>query len=118
MEEINLLCFFILLISICSLGFCITFFIIFLRFKKYYEDVNKDYVQALSNTIKILNEGFKNNFSSLEAMQKWNEKALEKKVEIDNENAKKIMDAIVREQNFLSKIGEQLGYRPRTDFEN
>jgi hypothetical protein len=118
MEEISLECFFILLISIASFALSFINFFYILKFRKFYEDVNKDYVQALSSIMKVTNDGFRNNFASLEAIQKWNEKAFEKKVEIDNENAKKIIDAIAREQNFLSKIGEQLGYRPRTDLES
>ncbi len=118
MEEISLQCFFILLLSFASLIISISSLLLIWRFKKYHEEVNKDYVQALSSIMKVINDGFRTNFSSLEAIQKWNEKAVEKKIEIDNQNAKKIVDAIIREQNFLSKIGEQLGYRPRTDIES
>lgn len=118
MEELNLQCFFILALCFCSLIMSILSLVMLWRFKKFHQDVNADYVQALSSIMKIINDGFKNNFASLEAIQKWNEKSFEKKVEIDNENAKKLFDAIVREQNFLSKIGEQLGYRPRTDLES
>lgn len=118
MEELSLQIFFILLLSLFSLLVSIFSILLIWKFKKFHEEVNQDYVQALSSIMKLVNEGFKNNFSSLEAIQKWNEKAVDKKIEIDNQNAKKIIDAIIREQNFLSKIGEQLGYRPRTDLES
>jgi hypothetical protein len=85
--------------------------------RQFNADVNKDFVEAVSVMMKINTSGFKDTFEALDSMQKWNEKCFEKTIEIQNENAKKIFENLVRQQNFMGKMAEQLGYRPRTDLE-
>lgn len=107
----------ILVFSISTLIVNSIFFYLFLKFRQYNQDLNKDAAEALGNTIKYVTTGFEDILKALQSMQEWSEKAHANIIEVENENASKIYKAILREQAFLGKLGEQFGYRPRTDLE-
>ena len=106
----------ILLLILNLTASCLAVFSLY-KLKQFFVEVNKDFVEAMSAVMKTNTNGFKDTFEALNAMQKWNEKCFEKNIEIQNENAQKIFENLVRQQNFMGKMAEQLGYRPRTDIE-
>ena len=97
---------------IAYLSFCMLH-----KVRQFFVETNKDFVDAMSAVMKINTNGFKDTFEALNSMQKWNEKCFEKNIEVQNSNAQKIYENLFRQQNFMGKMAEQLGYRPRTDLE-
>ena len=117
MQTEHILLITILVFSISTLVINSIFLFLFLKFRSYHQDLNKDAAEALGNTIKYLTTGFQDTLKALQSMQEWSEKAHANIIEVENENSTKIFKSILREQAFLSKLGEQFGYRPRTDLE-
>ena len=111
--------FLIYAILICSLNFVflLYIFIYMKNFQKFQREINQDYADALGNVLKIIIKSSEDNFNSLSSIQDWNQKAFEKIIEIQNQNSQKIIEQIVREQMFLSRMAEQFGYRPRAEME-
>lgn len=108
---------FLLILCTFSLVINVIYLILFLRYQKYAEELNKDMAEALGKTVKLLSDGMGDVLKGLQSMQEWNEKAHTNLIDVNNDNSGKIYKAILREQAFLSKLGEQFGYRPRTDIE-
>lgn len=76
---------------------------------------DKDMAEAFSNVMKFLNNNFENNFKLFQNQQEWLQNNLGKIAEIDTENSQKIYNTLYQNQVFLNRLGEFLGYRPKTN---
>lgn len=114
--EIN----FVILCSILGFLICSNIVLLVLYFQlrvlnKNIIETNKDYVDALSNVMNFLVSQFNLSFENSKKQQEWLEINISKVAEIDTENSQKIYDAIYQNQIFLNRLGEFLGYRPRSN---
>lgn len=76
---------------------------------------NKDYVDALSSVMSFLVAQFGQSFDNSKKQQEWMENNIAKLAEINTDNSQKIYDAVGQNQIFLNRLGEFLGYRPRSN---
>jgi|APGre2960657404_1045060.scaffolds.fasta_scaffold112436_2 hypothetical protein len=110
----------LLLIASVGLIFCnfiIISFLLYIVIKLYknQKDSNKDYADALGGILNYVSKEFEKNYEAHKANQEWLENNIAQLASLNTENSQKIYNSICQTQLYLNRIGEFLGYRPRTN---
>jgi hypothetical protein len=104
-------------VSLLFCNFIIISFLLYVVIKLYknQKDSNKDYADALGGILSYVSKEFQTNYEAHKASQDWLENNVAQLASLDTENSQKIYNSIYQTQLYLNRIGEFLGYRPRTN---